>query len=65
MGVPLIRKYAPGSEKEVIGQDSALASLKGFITNFKQEKKKAVLLYGPQGCGKTSCVYALASTMNL
>jgi len=65
MGVTLIKKYAPLSEKEIIGQDKAVSSLKKFIVNFKNEKKKAAFLYGPPGCGKTCSVYALAHSMDL
>ncbi len=62
---PWIRKYSPGRISEVIGQDSAMSMLKDYVNNYKKQKKRAVLVYGNSGCGKTSAVYALAEDMNL
>ncbi|MBD3249853.1 replication factor C large subunit [Candidatus Woesearchaeota archaeon] len=60
-----IDKYSPLDVKDVYGQDKALYSLKQFIADFKNQKKKALLFYGPSGVGKTSSVYALANQNNL
>jgi len=57
------KKYQPKKIKEVVGQDLAVKSLKNFILNFKKQKKKSALLYGPSGTGKTCSVYALASDL--
>ena len=57
--------YKPKTSKEVYGQDFALLKLKDFITNFKKQKKKAALLYGPSGVGKTSSIYSLANEFGL
>ena len=57
-------KYAPKNAAQIFGQDLALSQLKDFILNYKKKKQKAALLYGPIGCGKTSCVYALAKELN-
>jgi len=54
-----IKKYEPKEPKDILGQ-SGLVELDNFIGNFKKQKKKAVLIYGTPGCGKTSGVYALA-----
>jgi len=62
---PWIKEYSPNKIREVIAQDSAIDILKFFIKNFKKQKKKAVLIYGPSGIGKTSAVYALANDLNL
>lgn len=56
-------KYAPQSSSEVVGQALALPLLKDFIHNYKKQKKKAALIYGPVGCGKTSAIYALAKEL--
>jgi len=58
-----IRKYMPETSKDVVGQDTAVSHVKGFIQNFGIGKK-AVLLYGPSGCGKTCSVHALANELN-
>jgi len=52
-------KYMPKSPTEVLGQENGIKGLRDFISNFK--KGKALLIYGPTGCGKTSAVYATAS----
>jgi replication factor C large subunit len=62
---PLIKKYTPGSSKEIIGQPEAIKQLASFIMNYKKQKKKATLLYGPTGIGKTSSVHAFAKENNL
>jgi len=62
---PWTQAYLPKKSKDVIGQDKAMAELKQFILNFKKEKKKAALIYGPTGSGKTSAVYALAAELGL
>ena len=55
--------YAPKNSHQVFGQEKALAELKEFITNYKKQKQKAALLYGPIGNGKTSSIYALAKEL--
>src|SRR3989338_5315030 len=62
---PLTRKYEPRTCKEIIGQDSSLRELQNFIINFKKQKKKAALIYGTSGTGKTCSVYALANELGL
>ena len=61
---PLTRRYQPIHCRDLVGQDSAVRELKDFVTNFKKQKKKAVLLYGPSGVGKTCSIYALAHDLN-
>lgn len=61
---PWIEKYIPKSTKEIVGQDRAISELRNFVVNFAKQKKKAALVYGPIGCGKSSAVYALASELN-
>jgi replication factor C large subunit len=65
MGVSWVKKYSPKRIKDVIAQDSQMAVLKQFVSNYKKQKKKAILIYGPSGCGKTSAVYALGTELGL
>lgn len=58
---PWTSKYLPSKIEDIVGQDDVLIKLKKFIENFRNSKKKALLVYGPTGCGKTSAVYAVAS----
>lgn len=60
---PFIHKYAPRIAKDIIGQDAAIHALRRFISNYKIQRKKSMLIYGPAGCGKTSVVYALANDL--
>ena len=60
----LTLKYIPQHSSQIIGQSLALIQLKEFILNYKKQKYKAALLYGPVGTGKTSSVYALAKELN-
>jgi replication factor C large subunit len=62
---PLTETFKPKKTSDVQGQNFAIAKLKEFIINFKKQKKKAAIIYGPPGIGKTSTVYALASELNL
>ncbi len=66
---PFSEKYRPKSSKEIIGQDKALSILKEFVLDYKnfvkKYKKRALLLYGPPGVGKTASVIAIANEYNL
>lgn len=57
-------KYAPKNSSQIFGQQLAVSQLRDFITNYKQQKHKAALIYGPIGNGKTSSVYALAKELD-
>lgn len=64
--VPWTRKHLPKSVRDLIGQDEAVGQLLGFVKGFSVKgKKKAAMLYGPVGCGKTCSVYAVAAELGL
>ena len=56
-------KYLPKSSLEIQGQNKAIEELQNFLQNFP--KKRAALIYGPPGCGKTCSVHALAKEKQL
>ncbi len=57
----LTQKYRPKLEN--IPHD--IKQLVEFVTKYSKQKKKALLLHGPAGTGKTSAVYALAEKLDL
>ena len=65
--IPWSRKYQPKSLNDVVGQSEAVEALVKFVRDFdaRRSKKKAALVYGPVGCGKTSSVYAVAAELGL
>ena len=59
-------KYRPAKLSEVVGNDNAISELRAWaeaIGSAEVKAKKAAILHGPPGCGKTSAAYALASDM--
>jgi replication factor C large subunit len=58
-----INHHAPRSLKAV-PQPDGIAALEKFVNNFAKQKKKAMLLYGPSGTGKSCAVHALAKDLN-
>jgi len=57
-------RYAPKKIAEIVDQKPAVIKLIEFLSNFSNFKKKAVMLYGPTGTGKTSSVYAIANELD-
>ena len=53
-------KYRPKKLSEVVGNEKAIEELNSWADGVAKSKK-AVILLGPPGCGKTSAAYALAS----
>lgn len=60
-----VNKYLPKKVSDVHGQDAALKQLKDFAFNFKNKKKRAAIIYGPAGSGKTAAAYAIANELGL
>ncbi|MCK4398577.1 MAG: replication factor C large subunit [Methanophagales archaeon] len=57
-------KYRPKTLRAVVGNEEAIEELKKWaegVHNRNPKSKKAVILHGPPGCGKTSAAHALAS----
>ena len=55
-------KYRPKKLRDVVGNEEAIEKLNEWSEEVtKSRSKKAALLVGPAGCGKTSAAYALAS----
>jgi replication factor C large subunit len=57
---PWVEKYRPKKISEVVGNEQAKSALIGWLTN-NNRRKKAVLLHGPPGVGKTSLVNAASN----
>ncbi len=57
--IPWCEKYRVKSFVDIKGQELAIDKAKSFLRNFP--KKKAMVLHGAAGTGKTSMAYAIAS----
>ena len=59
----LVEKYRAKKYADILGQHEAVEEIKNFLKQFP--KKKALLLYGPAGTGKTSLALAAVTENNL
>ncbi len=59
--LPWIIKYRPKRISEVVDQEEAKAKFVEWLRKWPNVPKRAALLYGPPGCGKTSLVEAAAN----
>ena len=56
-----VEKYRPKKIEDIVGNEEAKATFVDWLTGKRRSKtKKAVLLYGPPGVGKTALVNAAA-----
>lgn len=62
MALPWIKKYEAKNLKDIIGQDDAILKLKNFVEHYGNNKKAAIL-FGETGNGKTISVHALANDL--
>src|SRR3989344_6505726 len=62
---PFTQKYSPKRASDIIGQQQVIAKLLDFASNHKKQKKKAALIYGPTGSGKTCAAYLIARQLDL
>ncbi len=60
---PWITKYSPLKINEIINQKEQVKQIRDFIENFSKKKKKALMLYGPTGTGKTCSIIAIANEL--
>lgn len=65
--LPWPEKHRPKSRNSLVGNSEAIDSLKSWIKSWEKRvpKKKAALLVGPPGTGKTASVGALAFDLDL
>ncbi|NCN86814.1 replication factor C large subunit [archaeon] len=55
-----VEKYRPQKFTDIFGQDEAIEKIKTYFEKFPKVKKKALLLGGSPGIGKTTIVHVLA-----
>jgi len=60
-----VNKYAPKKTSDIIGQKNAIEVVSSFVKSFPNVSKKAVLVYGPTGTGKTCIAKSLVDEFNL
>ena len=54
--IPWVIKYRPRKVEDVINQEEAKSKVLEWLKKWPNVTKKALLFYGPPGCGKTSLV---------
>lgn len=67
MYTPWTVKYKPKTLEEVVGNQEAKAKIIKWIQQWEKKppKKRALLLYGPPGIGKTATIEALAKDLDM
>ena len=62
---PWISTYIPKTLADIKGQDKGVAQIRLFISQFKTQKKKGMIIHGPPGCGKTAAAHAAGNDLDL
>ncbi len=63
---PWFIRYAPTTLRDVVGQNSAIEKLSGWLRSWKKQypKKRAVFITGGPGVGKTLVIHLLAKELD-
>lgn len=65
MVVPWVELYRPTRVVDIAGNQKAAKDLASWLEQWPEVEKKAALLVGPSGVGKTSSVYAITQELGL
>ncbi|MFX0079148.1 MAG: replication factor C large subunit [Candidatus Hermodarchaeota archaeon] len=63
---PWVEKYRPQSGKDIVGNTTAISKIKKWLNNWPKSitrNKRALMLFGPSGVGKTLVAHTLASEL--
>lgn len=55
-----VNKYQPRRTADIVGQKTALLEVLKFVRDFPAVRKKALMMYGSTGVGKTAIAHAIA-----
>ena len=56
---PWTKKYSPQKPEDLVGSEKSFARIIDYVENYSTQKKKALLIWGPSGTGKSCCAEAL------
>jgi len=59
-----VNHFVPESIDEIIGHDKTIREIKNWLNNFKDNKKKVLLVLGSSGSGKTTTVRRILDEYN-